>query len=81
MGWGNAGCTDQLGNVTLESSPVEKDQGVLVKGKLEGPLWISSIQVCTEFLKLYLVYIHYVYVNSCMIFSATFSSPMLELCI
>lgn len=45
---------DKVGNVTLESWPVEKDLGVLVEGKLEGPLLISSIQVCTEFLKLYL---------------------------
>lgn len=60
---------------------MQKDWGVLVEGKLEGPLLISSIQVCTEFLKLYLVYIHYIYISSCMIFSATFFPPVLELCI
>lgn len=79
MGWGNPGCMHKLGSVTLESSPVEKDLGILVDDTLEGPLLISSIQVCTVFLKLCPVYTYYIYVNSSVVFSATFLPPGLEL--
>lgn len=34
LAWGNPGCVHRMGNERLESSPVERDLGAMVDGKL-----------------------------------------------